>query len=447
LTPAILFFGGVLVFVASAHVVNTLETLGATFVYRKDLLQDYLAARAVMDGKDPYQPMTVLRAAYLKGVVGALEFPHPTPHPPPAVLLTLPLGLTTYPRAAAAWLFLEYFLLVGCAVLVARRVMGKESKGAPLALAVLSLATCPVRNDLVLGQISVVILALVTGAYLALTVRREVLGGLLLGAAVSLKFVCWPLVLFYAWKRRWGVVLGAAAALLVTHAACAVVMPGAIFKYYTVVAPRAGEDYWASDRNISVWTLGQRCFGGLHSQVTVNAVNAPPFFELPSFASRAGMIVAAATFLFFMCAAAKLSDQCDGFLVMLSASTVLNPIAWEIYLTLLFLPLAVVGHRLAQRSWPPRASAVFVGLLITLIALKTPQAVLIGDGMESNVTALRAIVTAVPMLWPLTTAWAVIWSASPVPGASRLAGLAPGRRGLTPMPVTSVRKSVRGTRK
>ena len=176
--------------------------------------------------------------------------------------------------------------------------------------------------------------------------------------------------------------------------------------------------------------------------MTVNTVNAPPFFELRWFALRAGTIAAAATFLFFICAAARLSDQCDGFLVMLSASTVLNPIAWEIYLTLLFLPLAVVGHRLAQRSWPPRASFAFVGLLIILIALKTPQAVLIGDGTESNVTALRALVTALPMLWPLTTAWAVIRSASPVPSASRFAGLARGRRGLTPMPVTSVRKSV-----
>ena len=111
-----------------------------------------------MDGKDPYQPMTVLRAAYLHGVDGALAFPHPTPHPPPAVLLTLPLGLTTYSRAAAAWLFLEYLLLVGCTVLVARRVIGKESKGAPFALAVLALATCPVRDDLVLGQFTVVIL-------------------------------------------------------------------------------------------------------------------------------------------------------------------------------------------------------------------------------------------------------------------------------------------------
>ncbi len=256
-----------------------------------------------------------------------------------------------------------------------------------------------------------VILTLMTGAYLALSGRREVLGGLFLGAAVSLKFLGWPMLLFYAWKRRWHVVFGAAAAMLLTHIACFLVMPGAVSKYYTTVVPGASEGYSANDLNISIWTLGQRCFGGLHSQALVNAVNAPPWFDRPGLASSAGVVVALAVLLISLRAAVKLPDQGDAFLLMLSVSTILNPIAWHIYLTLLLLPLAVVARRLAQQSWPLRGTVAY-GCLISMriVFLRLPRDLVIGEGTGLNVSALRALVTALPLLWPLATAWAVVRS-------------------------------------
>ncbi len=125
--------------------------------------------------------------------------------------------------------------------------------------------------------------------------------------------------------------------------------------------------------------------------MTVNAVSAPPLFDRPGLAPSAGAVVASATFLFFLCVAAKLRDEGDGFLVMLSVSTVLNPIAWEIYLTLLFLPLAVVARRLARRSWPPVATTALAALVLMLVALKAPQSLVlgVGNGTESRVPALR----------------------------------------------------------
>lgn len=418
-SPLVSCFGSVFVLLALAHVVTTLGTVGPAQVYRKDLLQDYLAARAVLKGEDPYQPMKALRAKYVGRTDGILAFPHPTPHPPPALLLTLPLGLTTYPVGAAAWLTSEYILLGLCAILGARCVWGTQKPRLSLAFVVLALATRPVVDDLVLGQFSVVLLTLLTGAYLALRGGRRMRGGLLLGAAVSLKFLGWPLILFYAWKRQGKVVLCAALAFLALNAASAVVMPGAIAKYYREIAPRAGGDYAASDLNISVWTLGQRIFGGLYSQATTNAVTAPPLIDRPELASRAGGVMALATFLIFLVAAVKLQDENDGFLVMLSVSTVLNPIAWEIYLTLLLLPLAVIGHRLAQRSWPPRPSLAFAGLVGMLIALKIPHHLALGNGDSSDVSALRALLTIIPLLWPLTTAWAVARMARLRPDSSQ----------------------------
>ena len=39
-------------------VVWTLQSLGADSVYRKDLLQEYLLAKAILEGVDPYMPVT-----------------------------------------------------------------------------------------------------------------------------------------------------------------------------------------------------------------------------------------------------------------------------------------------------------------------------------------------------------------------------------------------------
>jgi hypothetical protein len=395
----------VLALVATVQAAATFGTLRAPEVYRKDLLQDYLAARAVLDGKDPYRPMSVLTAEYVGPVPGALAFPHPTPHPPPALLLTLPLGLTSYPRAAAAWLLLEYGLLAACCVALARGVWRSRGLAAPLALAALALWTCPVRDDLILGQFSVVILALFVASYLAVSAGRQAVGGLWLGAAVALKFLGWPVVAYYAWKRRWRVVLAAAAVLGASHAIAAGVMPGAVARYYAAVAPHAGADYSASDLNISAWTLGQRLFGGLYSQATVNNVTAPPFLNRPALAGPAGSALALAAFAACLVAASRRREESDGFLVMLCASTVLNPIAWDIYLTLLLLPLAVAGARLAARSWPPRPTLALAGLVVFLVVLKLPRELALGGGPERPVSAVRALAGTAPLLGP----WLAVW--------------------------------------
>src|SRR4029078_9870077 len=137
-----------LVLAAVAGLPAMIGTLSTTLVYRKDLFQDYLAALAGRDGGDPYQPMAVLRDANLGEVLGTQEFPHPTPHPPPAILLTLPLCRLTYPRAAACWLAMASLLGGLCAVLVMRGVWGETGAGPPAALAALALLTPPVRDDL-----------------------------------------------------------------------------------------------------------------------------------------------------------------------------------------------------------------------------------------------------------------------------------------------------------
>ncbi len=502
---------GALALVALLHVVSTLKTLRAPDVYRKDLLQDYLAARAILDGSDPYVSMGALRARYLPKQDRALAFPHPTPHPPPALLLTLPLGLTAYPWAAVAWLVFGYGLL-GCSIVLVVRATNSRSHGVPvdltpplnplpagsasnsppweggvggvgrqrtspadsivpqslsagarlaaqlrtsdglcppplpplpkggsyqapplpngvplsdavhnpnadrsrststrldgrwpLGIAVLGLASCPIFDDLLLGQFSLVTLALVSGSYFALKRQRGLLCGALLGAAVALKFLFIPAVVYSLWKRQWSVVLAASVMIVALHAACLGIMPGAVGKYYTEIAPHANSGYSASDRNISLWTVGQRVFGGLYSQATINSIKAPALIPAPGLARVCGAAVAVFTFIAALRYASKSIDVGDGFLAMLALSTVFNPIAWEIYLVVLLLPLTVVARRLARGDWPLRATAAWTALVLLLVFLKVPRDLCFSDSREATVSALKGMLSALPMLLPLAT--------------------------------------------
>src|SRR5438093_3652935 len=44
----------------------TLEALESPAVYRKDFLQEYMLARALIDGANPYLPVTTLAKAFIK---------------------------------------------------------------------------------------------------------------------------------------------------------------------------------------------------------------------------------------------------------------------------------------------------------------------------------------------------------------------------------------------
>ena len=80
-------------------------------VYKKDFIQEYLLVRAVSNGLDPYLPLPELSQRFI-GSLPNLVFQHPTPHPPPVILLCLPLAMLSYEQAAVAWFLFEIICIV-----------------------------------------------------------------------------------------------------------------------------------------------------------------------------------------------------------------------------------------------------------------------------------------------------------------------------------------------
>lgn len=151
----------------------------------------------------------------------------PFTYPPFAALLFVPLQMLG--NIDARWVLTVlsigcYFLVV---VLCARRLrMSFASAGL---VAVAGLTFEPFARNMLLGQINIVLVALVVVDALAVPARYR---GMLIGLAAGVKVVPGVFILFLVLKREWGAVLRCLAAFAVT------VGLGAVF------APRDSWQFW-----------------------------------------------------------------------------------------------------------------------------------------------------------------------------------------------------------
>jgi len=90
---------------------KTAQSLMFPHVYHKDFLQEYLLGRAALSSIDPYLPVSDLAEQFF-GTLPEPVFQHPTPHPPPMVLLGLPLALLSYESAAVVWAAISIVCIV-----------------------------------------------------------------------------------------------------------------------------------------------------------------------------------------------------------------------------------------------------------------------------------------------------------------------------------------------
>src|SRR5262249_20722017 len=208
-------------------------------IYRKDFIQEYLMAKAILNGVNPYLHLPDLAAIWMNHANNYNALKHPTPHPPVVGLLSLPFGLLSYQAAAVVWLIFELVCLSG-SVLLLLRWWGKPiNAGRAATLFGIALGWMPIVEELWLGQLSSCLLLLLLGAWFALRVEKDFLGGAMLGGLIALKLTAWPIVIFLALRRRWNGVIAAASVLVAANLlAMAVLGLGCVKNYYLEVGPQ-----------------------------------------------------------------------------------------------------------------------------------------------------------------------------------------------------------------
>lgn len=144
------------------------------------------AARATNRGKNPYLMWFFDRYNY----------------PPAATLLFLPLTLISTDTAEFAITGISLVSLWITIYLMSKILRIHLFSMAFLSIFVLVLRLFPVKLTIVLGQINLVILALIIGSFFAHREKKQKIAGFLLGVATVVKLTPAPLAFYFLWKRR-----------------------------------------------------------------------------------------------------------------------------------------------------------------------------------------------------------------------------------------------------
>lgn len=335
-------------------------------VYHKDFMQEYLMAKAVRSGMDPYLPLPDLAATFL-GSLPQINLPHPTPHPPPVVILGLPFSYFPYEIAAIIWLIFEVFFITLSIGLLLEILVRRASLLQIIFLTILILAFRPYVANLSYGQLMTLLLLLLVAAWSQLHKGNELKGGVFLGIATAIKLVAWPLVLYLLLRGRWKAVGGAVLAFLGANMTAGLLMGHeTILDYYLEVSAAVTPLYRAHEGNFSLWTIGYRFFEGTGSP-GLSAITAPPLLSMPQLAAP----ISGALMIGCLAASMFLAVRCRSFnaaysLIVCSA-LLISPIFWVVYLILALIPMAFVLQQLAYYNYPNFESWVTLGLLVFLM--------------------------------------------------------------------------------
>jgi len=316
---------------------------GDATLMEMDFGQEYLLARAILDGVDPYQPVQVLGTRYV-GSTGYFDKPYPTPHPPTVGLLALPLGWLSYPSAVRVWFGVELVsLLIAVGLLVRGAGLPIRLRNAPL-MALALVAWPPVTLELGLGQLMLPLLLGLAGAQLALLGGRAALGGALWGLTLLVKPIAWPWLIVLAWRRDWRS-LAAAALVVLTGGVLSLLAIGVgpTTTYLTRVLPVMAGAFFTEPTNISLWTVAPRL-----GNATLSAV-------LP-----------AAIVLVALVWARRRASLGASLAMMTIVSLLVSPIVWHFYLVLALLPLAQIVAELWRRGLRRAEVAAGLGLLVLM---------------------------------------------------------------------------------
>ena len=135
-------------------------------------------------------------------------------YPPFFVPILSPLALLSFERARIIWLGLN-LLAAGVSIYLVLCYFTDWPGKAKYYLALLVVSWAPFRVTLRVGQISLIVAALLLGTLLARSRKRKYLAGILLGISMCKFTLSFPFFLYFLWKKEWKMLIAATSLLLI----------------------------------------------------------------------------------------------------------------------------------------------------------------------------------------------------------------------------------------
>ncbi len=210
--------------------------------FQPDFFQEWASARNRFNDLPIYTPHAITLERYL-GMRPNTADPHfiaINAHPPTAVLLALPLAGLNFADAFALWNVLSLLALAASAGLIVYHLELPFSLWDLLPAVTLLLLCYPFSQQMVLGQLNLLLLLLLTGTWAADRTNRPIWAGVLLAAATAVKLFPAFLFLYFVLRGRWRVVAaGIVTFVLVTALTALVLGPQAYRDYFGEALPTA----------------------------------------------------------------------------------------------------------------------------------------------------------------------------------------------------------------
>ena len=276
--------------------------------------------------------------------------------PPFFSLVCVPLALLAAPTpylARGCWILLNFALLLLVLRILARLVYGRDMSlratsgdlhpTSPELLVPLILSSRYVLGNFEHQQVNILTFALALGGLYLHANRRELLGGVCLGAAAALKVMAVLFIPYLVYRRQWRTALSAAATTAALSLSPILVFGPTRFWEYVGAWRAAVEEGWGVGKmNQSVYAMIDRWIG--HGMVPFSVMGAD---GIP--ASDDPRVVVGVALLAAIVALLGLAIFRDGgrrgswpdlaeWSVVFICSAIFGPVSWKAYLVVLLLP-------------------------------------------------------------------------------------------------------------
>lgn len=278
-------------------------------------------------------------------------------HPPVSVLLVLPLAQLEYTGAIFVWNVISLLSLVLSLKIVITE-LDVRSTVVPQTVALLALCH-PIYGNLYLGQLTLVLLLLVTMIWALERSGRSMMAGALVGIAASIKlFPTYLIIFFLARGRTQSLGTALLSFLAINVLAVDVLGPDSYRDYLSIVIPGQTQ-FWSCGYNLSIAGVWHKLFNPAIEGDLIR-----PLWLNPALA-RWGTVVSD-VFLTLTVARciyrAQTRAQEDlAFGLTVSAMLLVTPVTWDFTLPLLLVPIALIVH------WPGTTASRWMPAILALI--------------------------------------------------------------------------------
>jgi hypothetical protein len=362
-------------------------TIDTFLVYPKngDFVKFYMSTKYFWEGKNIYTPISTntpdtlvdhILKKFTKPDVQTSkpqrEILHPNLNPPFQTLILAPLGLLSYNKAYILFAIISLISCLTAVIMISNEVASSEHKVTVLLILLnIILYYFPTWTNIVYGQFSLILLLLITLAWLAAKKGRDQISGVLLGLAMSLKLFVGLFLLFFLVRRRGRLLFWFIGTFLLLSLLPLWILGVETYKHYFSIL--SSITWYAASWNASFLAFFTRILGGSEN---VPLVNLP---ELAHVLTRICSLAFALWLSWLVWPRPRDSspDSFDlGFSLTITGMFLISPLGWMYYFSLLIIP-AVVAWR-SLRSIDSRtfyqAAIILAWLLSTVPHFLIPSA-------------------------------------------------------------------------